>query len=307
MDEFVNLLFIVLISTLRMSVPLTLVTLGAVISVRSGVMDLGAEGMMIAGSIFGVLGSYLTGSPWMGLCFAMFFGAVFSLIHVVLHVTYKVNPTISGMSVNLLALAIAPLLVMLVWGRKTLSDNVPGFSKIDFPALDKIPILGRILKEQNLFFFISLLIAFLMWIFLFKTKIGLRLRMVGENPKAANTIGINVVKYKYIGTMICGALAGLGGAALSLGQLDMFIIGMTGGRGYIAIVINAFGRFHPLGALLGSIFFGFFDSLQIIFQGLVIPSQILMMMPYFFTLVVVSFGLSRSSSPAGMSKHHDDI
>ncbi len=288
-----------------MSVPLILVTLSATLQVRSGIMDLGCEGMMIAGAVFGVFGSYLTGSAWMGILFAMVFGAIFSLVHVFLHVTYKVNPTISGMSVNLLASAIAPLLVMLVWGRQTLSDKVAAFSKIDIDALDKIPVIGAILNEQNIFFYISLMLASLMWIVLFKTKIGLRLRMVGENPKAANTIGINVVKYKYVGTLLGGALAGLGGAALSIGQLDMFIEGMTAGRGYIAIVINAFGRFHPFGAVVGSLFFGFFDSLQMVFQGLVIPSQILMMMPYFFTLLVVSFGLSRTNSPAGLSKHHD--
>ncbi len=304
MDNLSRFIFIIS-STIRMSVPLILVTLGATLQVRSGIMDLGCEGMMIAGAVFGVLGSYLTGSAWMGILFAMLFGALFSLVHVFLHVTYKVNPTISGMSVNLLASAIAPLLVMLVWGRQTLSDKVAAFNKIDLPILEKIPFLGTILNEQTIFFYLSLLLALLMWIILFRTKIGLRLRVVGENPKAANTIGINVVKYKYIGTLLGGALAGLGGAALSIGQLDMFIEGMTAGRGYIAIVINAFGRFHPFGAVFGSLFFGFFDSLQMVFQGMVIPSQILMMTPYFFTLLLVSFGLSKTSSPAGLNKHHD--
>lgn len=304
MGDLSRIVFI-MSSTIRMSVPLILVTLSATLQVRSGIMDLGCEGMMIAGAVFGVLGSYLSGSAWVGVLFAVVFGALFSLVHVFLHVTYKVNPTISGMSVNLLASAVAPLLVMLVWGRQTLSDKVPAFGKIDVAVIGKIPILGKVLNEQTIFFYLSLVLAFVMWIVLFRTTIGLRLRMVGENPKAANTIGINVVKYKYVGTLLGGALAGLGGAALSIGQLDMFIEGMTAGRGYIAIVINAFGRFHPFGAVVGSLFFGFFDSLQMVFQGVLIPSQILMMMPYFFTLLVVSFGLSRSSSPAGLSKHHD--
>ncbi len=301
-----NTLYIVLISTLRMSIPLILATTGAAFSVRAGISELGCEGMMIAGAIFSVLGSYITGSAWFGIFFGIFFGVLFSLIHGSLHITYRVNQTISGMCVNLLAAAVAPLILQIVWNAKTISSAVASFKKLDNPLLRNIPLIGNILAEQNILFYLTFVIVGLSWIFMFKTKNGLRMRMVGENPVAAGTVGLNTVAYKYFGTAMCGALCGLGGAYLSLGQMNMFVNGMTAGRGYIAMVINAFGRFSPIGAVLGSLFFGFFDALQTIFQNERIPSHVVMMMPYILTLIVISFGLRNSRAPAGVGKHHDD-
>lgn len=306
MNETANVLYVVLVSTLRMSIPLILTTTGAAFSVRAGISELGCEGMMIAGAVFGVLGSYLTGNAWAGLAFAACFGVLFSLLHAVLHVTYKVNQTISGMSVNLLGAAAAPLLLQLVWKSKSLSGSVPAFHKLDASWLRSIPLAGPLLAEQNILFYLTFVIVILSWFFLFRTPLGLRLRMVGENPVAAGTVGIRVVAYKYFGTMMCGALSGLGGAYLSMGQLDMYVDGMTAGRGYIAMVINAFGHYSPLGAVAGSIFFGFFDALQTVFQNALVPSHIIMMLPYVLTLAVLSFGLRNAHSPAGVGRYHDE-
>jgi len=300
-----NIFAVILLATLRMATPLILTTTGAVFSVRAGVSEIGCEGMMIAGAFFGVLGSYLSGNAWVGVLVGVFFGMLFALLHGVLHVIFKVNQTISGMSVNLLAAAIAPLLIKLIWHTNSLTGNVASISSLEQSFLKEIPLIGGFLSQLNLFFYLAILFAVSGWFYIFKTKSGLRMRTVGENPLAASTLGINVIAYKLTGTAICGVLSGLGGVYLSLGQLSQYVDGMTAGRGYMAMVINTFGHYNPIGAIVGSLFFGFFDALQIIFQSSNIPSQFLMMLPYLVTLLVVVFGLKNTRQPAGVGKHHD--
>ncbi|CUX19914.1 Branched-chain amino acid transport system / permease component [Clostridium sp. C105KSO15] len=303
--ETSNLILLIVISTIRMSIPMVLASSGAAFSMRAGVSDLGCEGMMISGSLFAVIVSYYTGSAWLGLLGGILAGGVISMLHAVMHVTYRVNATISGMCINLLGLAISPLILQLIWQQRNSSSRVSAFSPIKIDALDKIPVLGNILNQQNVLFYLSVVFIIIGYVFMFRTTKGLRMRMVGENPQAASTVGINVTGYKYFGVLMCGLLCGMGGAYLSIGQLDLFVDGMTAGRGYIAVVINAFGRYNPIGALFGSMFFGFFDSLQVIFQDSGVPNQVMRMIPYLFTLVVIAFGVRRSHTPAGVGKFHD--
>lgn len=298
----IDLVYSILASTLRSSVPLILASMGGCFSMRAGVSDLGLEGMMLAGSFFAVLGSWISGNAWIGLLAGILFGAVFSMLHAVMHISYKVNASISGMCVNLLASAVTPLLLNVIFGMSGKSVSVAAFAKPNWGILQKIPVIGRILGAQNILFFLTILLIIVSWIFLYKTTLGLRMRMVSENPQAASTVGLNVRIYKYFGVAMSGAFAGLGGAYLSLGQMNLFVEDMTSGRGYIAVVINAFGRYNPVGALGGSLFFGFFDSLQTIFQS-ILPSQLVMMTPYVFTLLVITFGLKGGKAPAGVGKH----
>ena len=298
----IDLVYSILASTLRSSVPLILASMGGCFSMRAGVSDLGLEGMMLAGSFFAVLGSWISGNEWIGLLTGILFGAVFSMLHAVMHISYKVNASISGMCVNLLASAVTPLLLNVIFGMSGKSVSVAAFAKPNWGILQKIPVIGRILGAQNILFFLTILLVIVSWIFLYKTTLGLRMRMVSENPQAASTVGLNVRIYKYFGVAMSGAFAGLGGAYLSLGQMNLFVEDMTSGRGYIAVVINAFGRYNPVGALGGSLFFGFFDSLQTIFQS-ILPSQLVMMTPYVFTLLVITFGLKGGKAPAGVGKH----
>lgn len=298
----IDLVYSILASTLRSSVPLILASMGGCFSMRAGVSDLGLEGMMLAGSFFAVLGSWISGNAWIGLLAGILFGAVFSMLHAVMHISYKVNASISGMCVNLLASAVTPLLLNVIFGMSGKSVSVAAFAKPNWGILQKIPVIGRILGAQNILFFLTILLVIVSWIFLYKTTLGLRMRMVSENPQAASTVGLNVRIYKYFGVAMSGAFAGLGGAYLSLGQMNLFVEDMTSGRGYIAVVINAFGRYNPVGALGGSLFFGFFDSLQTIFQS-ILPSQLVMMTPYVFTLLVITFGLKGGKAPAGVGKH----
>ena len=298
----IDLVYSILASTLRSSVPLILASMGGCFSMRAGVSDLGLEGMMLAGSFFAVLGSWISGNAWIGLLTGILFGAVFSMLHAVMHISYKVNASISGMCVNLLASAVTPLLLNVIFGMSGKSVSVAAFAKPNWGILQKIPVIGRILGAENILFFLTILLVIVSWIFLYKTTLGLRMRMVSENPQAASTVGLNVRIYKYFGVAMSGAFAGLGGAYLSLGQMNLFVEDMTSGRGYIAVVINAFGRYNPVGALGGSLFFGFFDSLQTIFQS-ILPSQLVMMTPYVFTLLVITFGLKGGKAPAGVGKH----
>lgn len=233
-------------ATLRMAIPYILATTGGTYSVRVGITDLGCEGMMIGGAFFGVIGSYYSGSPWVGLLCGMLAGVCFALMNGVLHITFKVNPAISGVCVNLLSTALAPLLLKLIWDNESMSPLVNNFSNFGNTWLARIPVLGEVLKTQNILFFITLGVVLVAWVFMFKTKFGLRMRMVGENPVAASTVGLNTVAYKYFGEVVCGALAGLAGVYLSLGQLNMFTEGMTAGRGYICMVINVISGYNPL-------------------------------------------------------------
>ena len=297
-----DLITTIITSTLRSSVPLLLASLGGTFSMRAGVSELGLEGMMLGGSFFAVLGSYFTGSAWIGLLFGIGFGVIFAMLHGVMHITYRVNASISGMSVNLLASAVTPLLLIEIFNMTGSSPMVAAFRRPNWAWLNEIPVVGPILGAQNILFFLAIILVIISWVFIFKTKIGLRMRMVGENPQAASTVGLNVLRYKYFGVAMSGALAGFAGAYLSLGQMNLFVEEMTAGRGYMAVVINAFGRYNPLGALGGSIFFGFFDALQTVFQNL-FPSQLVMMMPYVLTLIVIVVGLAGARGPAGVGKH----
>lgn len=297
-----ELILSILASTLRRSVPLLLASMGGCFSVRSGVVDLGLEGMMLSGAFFAVLGSHVSGNVWVGLLTGVLFGMIFALLHAVLHVNYKVNGSISGMVINLMAAALTPLLLNEVFGMSGKSSTVSNFTAPNIEWLKGIPFIGPILGGQNILFYISIVLVIISWIFLYRSKFGLRMRMVGENPEAASAVGLNVKAYKYFGVLVSGAYAGLGGVYLSLGQMNLFVENMTAGRGYIAVVINAFGRYNPAGSLIGSIFFGFFDSLQTIFQSY-FPSQLVMMTPYIVTVLIILFGLKGGRSPAGTGKH----
>nr|WP_326184219.1 ABC transporter permease [uncultured Oscillibacter sp.] len=297
-----SLIISILSSSLRSSVVLILTAVGGTFSNRAGVSDLGLEGIMLTGSFFAVWGSYLTGNPWIGLLFGGFFGVLISMLHAVMHITYRVNASISGMCVNLLATAATPLLLTFIYGMNGKSVQVTGFSKINSELLGRIPFIGPILNAQSILLYLSIILVVAGWVFMYRTTLGLRMRMVGENPQAASTVGLNVTAYKYFGVAMSGLFGGLGGAYLSLSQMNMFVENMTDGRGYIAVVISAFGRYNPLGATAGSLFFGFFDSLQTVFQS-VLPSHLVRMAPYLFTLIVLVFGMKHSAAPAGIGKH----
>lgn len=306
MNETMDYIILVLTSTIRMSVPIILGAVGASFSMRVGVTAFGCEGMMITGALCGVIGALTTGNNWIGILCAMAGGVVISLLHALLHVTYKVNATLSGICINLLGLGITELLLRILWDSTTYSPQIKAFKAINPPWLESIPFIGPILSKQYIFFYMMIVIVIASHLFMYRTNIGLRFRMVGENPVAANSVGINTIKYKYAGVMISGALSGLAGAYLSMATLSLFQANMTAGRGYIAMVACNLSMSRPLGAALSGIFFGFFDSLQTLFQGVNFPSQILMTTPYIFTLLISLVTIGKNKGPAGVGKHCDE-
>ncbi|MCF0238705.1 MAG: ABC transporter permease [Sphaerochaetaceae bacterium] len=292
-------------STFSLSIPLILAGLGGVLSARVGVMALGLESMILFGSFSAVAGSWFTNSAFLGLIIGILGGALIGIMHGIFCVRYKMNQVISGIGLNLLASSATTLLMQVIWNNKGTSEFVPSITaRLSF--FNKIPVLGQILGRQSWLLPITIILAILEYYMVFKTPFGLRLRMCGENPKAASSVGIPVHKMKYIGTTLCGALAGLGGAYLSVDNLNMFVREMSAGRGYIAVAIMILSRYNPLNVLYAGLLFGFCDALQIYLQGIGVPSQIMQMVPYIVTLAVLVFGVQNIKPPAGVGAHEDD-
>ncbi|KYO66499.1 MULTISPECIES: ABC transporter permease [Thermovenabulum] len=275
-------------SSLRMAVPIILTAIGAVYTERAGVVNIGLEGMMIVGSFWGALGSYYFG-PYVGFLFAMAAGAFLALIHAIATVTFRVDQIVSGVALNILAYGSSRFLSQAFFKMATTTPHVNGLFKL------KIPLLG----ETSPVIILALILVPVAGYILEKTVFGLRLRSVGENPLAADTLGINVFKMKYAGVIISGVLAGLAGAYLALEHTGMYVEGMTQGKGYIALAAMIFGNWTPKGALWASLLFGFAESLSFrVVQNAVIPYQFIKMIPYVLTLAVLAGVVRKSTPPA---------
>lgn len=299
MNVILTYLIPILGSTVYMSTPLIFASTGGAFSVRGGIMALGLESMMMCGAFSAVVGSYFSGNVFIGLLCGILGGMLIALLHGILCIRYRVNQVISGVGLNLLATAITTLLMQVIWGNKGTSEMV---ESIDKQLGGPIPILN----SQSFNFFVMIAAVIIGWVVLFKTGYGLRLRMVGENPQAASAMGLPVHTLKYSGVLICGALAGYGGAFLSLDQLNMFVRGMTAGRGYIAVAIQILGRYNPFYIVPCALLFGFCDAVQIYLQGQGVPAQLIQMLPYAATLLVLAFGVRHIQPPAGVGKHETD-
>lgn len=301
---FGNMAYI-LVSTISMSIPLVLAALGGIFSARSGILALGLESMMMTGAFTAVAATFYGGNPYIGLLAGMAGGALISYLYGILCIRYKVNQVIAGVGLNLLALSATTLLTELIWGNRGSSPQVASV-QMNLTFLSKVPVLGKILEDQSILLVITAIFVLAAWFILFKTVYGLRLRIVGENPKAASTMGLKVKMIKYQGVLICGMLAGLGGAYLSIDHIDLFQRNMTAGRGYIAVVIMILGRYNPFLVVVSALIFGFSDAIQIYLQGQGIPSQLMQTIPYVVTLLVLAFGVKHIRPPAGMGAHEDD-
>ncbi len=286
-----------LASAVRLTVPVLLAALGAVFSERGGVINIGLEGIMIMGTFFGAVGTYY-GGPVVGLLAAVAAGVVFSAVHGLLAITLRVDQIISGVVLNMLAVGLARFLNIMLFGVATQSPGIRGFTPLSIPVLRDIPALKPI--AAGISPLIPLALALVVaghWV-LVRTTFGLRLRAVGENPLAADTVGVNVFLMRYLGVLISGALAGMAGAYLSIEQGRGYLEGMTQGRGFIALAAMIFGNWWPVGALGASALFGYFDALSLRVVALNVPYQFLNVLPHIVTILVLAGFVRRARPPA---------
>lgn len=292
----------IIAATLRLATPLAYASIAGTISERSGIIALGLEGMMLMGSFAAVYGTWLTGSPWIGLLSACLAGGFMGLIHAVLSIRYQANQVVSGVGLNVLAAGLTTVFLEVIWQNKGKSDPVISLSDWHLPVISKVPVIGQILGDLNPLVYLLFVVTLLTWLILFKSPIGLRIRAAGEHPEAVDSLGLNPTRIRYACVIICGILAGMGGAFLSIGQLNLFSRGMTAGRGYIAIAACVFGKWNPVGAFLASILFGFTEALQLRMQSVLIPPQFMQMLPYALTLIVLSGFVKKAIPPASLGK-----
>lgn len=295
----------ILAATIRMATPLGYAAIAGAISERSGITALGLEGMMLIGAFFGALGSWLTNSAWLGLIFAIVGGGLVGLVHAVFCIKFKSNQVVTGVGINMLGAGLTTVLLQAIWNNKSKSPSVAGFLDIKIPLINKIPLIGPIISGHNILVYMLVILTIVTWVILFKTPFGIRLRAVGEHPKAVDSLGLRATRIRYICVILSGVLAGIGGAYLSIGQLNMFSRGMIAGRGYIAVAAFVFGQWNPIGAVLASTLFGFTEALQLRLQTLPVYSQFIQMIPYLCTVVVLSGFLKRVGAPAATGKPYN--
>lgn len=287
-------------STVQRATPLTLGALSGVLCERSGVVNIAIEGMMLTAAFTGALVASAAGDQLVGLGAAVAIGGVLGLVLAVLSIRYRVDQIIGGTVINIFALGLTSFLSQQVFSEYQ-ELNSPGVMRVvRVPLLADIPVLGPILFANNLFVYAMLVLVPLLSVALFRTRWGLRVRAVGEHPRAADTVGIDVVAVRYRTVALGGMVAGLAGAFFTLGSVGRFDENMTAGRGFIALAALIFGRWHPVGALGAALVFGFAESLQskLAILSTPIPSEFLLMAPYLVTLLVVAGIVGRSRAPA---------
>ncbi len=289
-------------STISTGCPIMLCGLGCLFCAKSGIINFAMEGVMTMGAFFAVYGSYLTGSPWIGLLMGIAAGVIANLILGVMAITVKVNQVVVGAGLNSLCLGLSSYLMTICY-PDGVPNKVSSFGHLKISALSNIPIVSVIFGQQALTYIAFALIIVIFFV-LNKTSFGMAIRACGEQPHAADSLGISVTRKRYTAILISGILGGMGGAALSLGQLSMFSIGMVAGRGYMAWSAVTIGKYSPVGVMLAAMLFGVASALQVRMKsfGVPIPSQFFSMFPYVLTMIVLASVVGRTSSPKAIGK-----
>jgi simple sugar transport system permease protein len=290
-------------STIRLSTPLILAALGGLYSERAGVINIALEGMMLAGAFTAAVVTVFTHNPWIGLLAAVTAGLLVASLHALATINYRADQVVSGTAINVLFLGVPALLSGAFFESTGATPQLPRDQTLpDAPIFNPqtSPMLASVFNQKPLVYFAFILVAVTVYA-LYRTRFGLRLRAVGENPEAADTAGVSVNRMRYAGVLISGALAALGGAYLSIGQNSLFTRNMTAGRGFIALAALIFGKWHPVGAMLACLFFGLAEAVAIRMQGTVkIPNQFIQMIPYVLTMVVLAGLIGRATPPKAL-------
>lgn len=286
--DFLSLLISILSAAVRMSVPLCFASIGGAICEKAGIIALGLEGYITIGAFFGMLGSLVSGNAYAGVLVAAIAGGLFSLVYAFVSIHLKAEQTVSGLGMNTIAPGLVAILMMSLFGNKGKSSFVNALPVFDFPILGRIPVIGTILNGNNILFYLMLVVTFISYIYVYKTPWGLRLRATGTNPEVIEALGLSTKRIQYFAVIVSGVLAGIGGSYLSLGQLNFYSDSMSAGRGFIAIAVFVFARWNPAKCLLVSLLFGLAEAVQMRLQVFSFPSQIVQMLPYVCTMVILA-------------------
>ena len=298
MDFLVSLIS----SAVRLAVPILLPALGEIYSERAGIINLGLEGLMLMGALAGFAGAYFSGSIWVGILLGILVGMLVNLIMAYWSVTLGANQVIAGFAITIIGGGLSIFLYRLIFGTQSIPPSVTPMAPLAVPLLSEIPYLGPTFFQHSPLVYLAYFLVLVASIVLYKTKFGLTVRAVGENPAAVDTRGISVYQIRYLTLLISGATAGLAGAFLSVGSQGLFIPNMSAGRGFIALAIAVLARWNPAHAVWASLLFGGAYALQLRLQIMEapVPHQLLLALPYLITLIVL-MGASRSTgAPAAL-------
>ncbi|MDS9470642.1 ABC transporter permease [Sporosarcina pasteurii] len=311
--SFLDLLYFIVPATIAYAAPLIFTAIGGVFSERSGVVNIGLEGLMVMGAFIGILFNLLyadtfgSWTPWIALLVAMAVSAVFSLLHAVASISFRADQVVSGVAINMLGIAIALFSVKMIFGKgqtDLIQKKIPRF---DVPILQDIPFIGPMFfKSVYGSSILAIVVALFAWFVIYKTPFGLRLRSVGEHPMAADTMGINVTKTRYIAVVISGALAGIGGAVYAITTTNDFGHATINGQGFMALAALIFGKWHPIGAMGAALFFGFAQALAISASKIPyiqdVPTVYLHILPYVLTILALAGFIGRANAPKAIGQ-----
>lgn len=306
--NFMTALEIIISASLLSAAPLIFTALGGVFSERSGVVNIGLEGLMIIGAFSSIVFNLSFGkslgaaTPWVALVVAMVAAGLFALLHAVAAISFRADQTVSGVAINFLALGLAVFLVKKFYGKGQTDFIVNNFKQVDIPVLKHIPVIGDLFFTNITYpSYLAIIMAVVVWYIIYKTPFGLRLRSVGEHPMAADTMGINVIKMRYIAVVLSGIFGGLGGAVYAQSITLNFSYSTISGQGFMALAAMIFGKWNPLGAMGAALFFGFAQSLSIVGADIPfmkhIPDVILLIAPYVLTILALAGFIGRADAP----------
>jgi simple sugar transport system permease protein len=274
--------------------------MGTIIVERSGIINIGNEGFMALGALFGVLGSYYSGYAWVGALVSILSSGLFGLIFAFFTITLRANQVVTGLAMNSIAIAFTSLIFRLTFGVSGIMPKIATYRKFAIPVLEHIPLLGKCLFSQCILVYIALLLVPITGFILNRTNIGLIVRSTGENPYCCDTVGLSVVRVRYFAVLYGSMLAGLGGSFISMGHLSFFTEGMIAGKGYMTLAAVVFGNFSPYGIFVACSLFGAVSSLQYLLQASSssVPYQVWVALPYLFAVMALCLYRTRSNAPA---------
>ncbi len=291
-------------SGIRLAAPYLFAALGEMVGQRSGVLNLGVDGIMLMGAFSAFFIVFVTGSLWLAILVALLIGALMGLLMAVVSVTMQAEQGISGIGLYLFGLGLSSLLFTMMVGSVA---SVSGFSALHIPILSDIPVIGEIFFDHSILVYLAYVMVPVSWFLLNRTTLGLKIRAVGQNPEAADSLGVSVNRVRYATVIYGSAMAGIAGATLSIGLLNVFQVNMTNGLGFIAVALVYFGGWRSWGVLAGALLFSVVNALQLWIQvlGVGIPSDLAVMLPYVLTIVALAFTAGQARQPAALTKPYE--